>query len=66
MGISIWQIIILLLMFIPTIWIYGRILNKAGYSRWWVLLIFVPIVNLIMIWVFAFAKWPRLEQTTSA
>jgi len=66
MGISIWQIIIILLIFIPTIWIYGRILNKAGYSRWWVLLVFVPIVNFIMIWVFAFAKWPRLEQATNA
>jgi len=65
MGISIWQIIIILLVFIPTIWIYGRILNKAGYSRWWVLFIFVPIVNLIMIWAFAFAKWPRLEHTNA-
>ena len=66
MGISIWQLIIVLLTLIPTIWIYGRILNKAGYSRWWVLLIFVPLVNLIMIWVFAFAKWPRLEQAKNA
>jgi uncharacterized membrane protein YhaH (DUF805 family) len=62
MGISIWQILIILIVVIPIIWIYGRILNKAGFSRWWTPLIFIPIVNIIMIWVFAFAKWPRLEK----
>lgn len=48
------------------VWVYGRILNKAGYSRWWVLLLFVPLVNLIMIWVFAFAQWPRLQADTDS
>ncbi len=61
METGIWRFISILLIFILIIWIYGRILNKAGHSRWWVLLIFVPIVNFIMIWVFAFTKWPRLE-----
>ncbi len=61
METGIWHFIIILLIFILIVWIFGRILNKAGRSRWWVLLIFVPIVNFIMIWVFAFTKWPRLE-----
>jgi len=38
--------------------IFGRILNRTGYSRWWLLTIFVPLLNLIMLWVFAFANWP--------
>jgi len=38
-----------------------KILNKAGYSRAWVLILIVPIVNLIMLWVFAFARWPALS-----
>ena len=37
-----------------------RILNKAGYSRWWALLVIVPILNVIMVWVFAYGKWPAL------
>jgi len=41
-------------------WFYVRIAHKAGYSGWWVVLMFVPIVNLVMFWVFAFANWPRL------
>jgi hypothetical protein len=38
--------------------VFGRVLNRAGYSRWWLLTLVVPLVNLIMLWVFAFADWP--------
>ena len=38
------------------------ILRKAGFSGWWCLLGFVPIVNIIMIWVFALADWPNLRK----
>ena len=61
-GISIWQLVIVVMFIIIPVWIWGRIANKAGYSRWWVALMFIPLVNLIMIWVFAFANWPALEQ----
>lgn len=37
---------------------YVMIVRKAGYSGWWVLVLFVPLVNLIMLWVFALARWP--------
>lgn len=45
-------------------WFYSCILHKAGYSRWWCVLTFIPIVNLIMVWVFAYSHWPaqRDEQ----
>ena len=38
--------------------VFGRILNRAGYSRWWLVIVVVPLLNLIMLWVFAFANWP--------
>lgn len=38
--------------------VFGRIINRAGYSRWWLLTMFVPVLNLIMLWIFAFADWP--------
>ena len=37
---------------------YIKIISKAGYSGWWVLIMFVPIVNIIMLLVFAFKEWP--------
>jgi uncharacterized membrane protein YhaH (DUF805 family) len=58
-----WLIIIaiILAMFYP----YIRILRRAGFSGWWFLVMFVPIVNMVMIWVFAFAKWPAVDRPNS-
>ena len=42
-----------------------KIISKAGYSGWYVLTAFVPILNIVMFVVFVFGKWPiqtRLEN----
>ena len=53
-----WLIVFVLVsLLIPS----ARILERAGYSRLWCLLAFVPLVNFIALWVFAYAKWPALE-----
>jgi uncharacterized membrane protein YhaH (DUF805 family) len=59
MSIFHWVIVIavLVLYFIPVV----KILNKAGYSGWWSLVILIPLVNIIMFYVFAFADWPALR-----
>ena len=36
----------------------GAVANKAGFSRWWGILIIIPFLNLIAIWVLAYVKWP--------
>ncbi len=38
------------------------IFSKAGFPRWLSLLMVVPIVNLIMLYVFAFSDWPSLRK----
>lgn len=41
-----------------------KVIAKAGYSGWWVLITLVPVVGFVMFLVFAFSKWPiqvRLE-----
>lgn len=40
----------------------ARILRKAGLNQYYVLLLLVPIINLAMIWVFAFTSWPNLKS----
>ena len=35
-----------------------EIIHKAGYSRIWILVWFIPLLNIIMLWVFAFSRWP--------
>jgi len=53
---------IIILLAVLTIWafvvVFGRVVSRAGYSRWWLVLMVLPVVNVIMLWVFAFADWP--------
>lgn len=37
----------------------GRILNRLGLSPFWSVLVLVPFLNLIALWVLAFAEWPE-------
>lgn len=58
MGISIWQLIIILVLIVIPVVIFGPVAKKAGFSRWWSLVLIVPLINLIIVWVFAFMEWP--------
>jgi hypothetical protein len=42
------------------LWLGVRILRKAGFDCWWVLVLLVPTVDIVMIWFFAFIRWPTL------
>lgn len=42
-----------------------KIISKAGYSGWWVLAGFVPLLGFIMFLVFAFSDWPILRGYSS-
>ena len=54
--------VIWLALFCLFMWPYVRIIQKAGYSGWHILWMFVPIANLVMLFVFAFARWPIEEK----
>lgn len=58
MAIGIWELIILAVLIVLVVVIFGPVVKKAGFARWWALVLFVPLINLIMIWAFAFMKWP--------
>jgi hypothetical protein len=63
-GISIWQIIIILIMLgLSVAWtlLLARIIGKAGFNKWWAVISLVPLLNIIFVWVFAFKKWPVQE-----
>lgn len=46
---------LLALMIVPA-W---RILQRAGFSGAWSLLMLVPLVGFVVLWVLAFVKWPN-------
>jgi hypothetical protein len=60
-------LVIYLFFLVIAIVAWVKIISKAGYSGWWVLIGIVPLVGAIMFLVFAFSKWPiqqRLEAAT--
>jgi hypothetical protein len=51
-----WSIaIIVYAIFLVPIW---RIVSKAGFSGALSLLALIPLVNIVLLWMFAFTKWP--------
>ena len=69
MGLGpLWQTVILLVplaIVVLVVWMVSRVLRKAGYSGWWSVTALVPLVNLVMLWMFAFADWPALRARTT-
>jgi len=55
-GLTHW--IIFVVMVAVVLYPTGRILRRLGLSPFWSLLVFVPLVNLISLWVLAFSDWP--------
>lgn len=45
-----------------TLWLCSKIVGKTGLSRWWTLCLLIPYVNVIMLWIFAFAEWPSIKK----
>ena len=46
--------------------VFGNVIAKAGYSRWYSVLLGIPFVNLIAVIWFAFSEWPIEEQLLKA
>jgi len=47
-------VLVVLIAIVP----YWKIFSKAGYSGALSLLLFVPLLNIILLFWFAFAEWP--------
>jgi hypothetical protein len=39
-----------------------KVVTKAGYSGWWVLITFVPLVGAVFVLMFAFSTWPVTRE----
>ena len=57
LGDIIFLVLLLVILVIPFL-VFGPVAKKAGFSRWWALLVYLPLVNVVMLWVFAFMEWP--------
>jgi hypothetical protein len=48
-----------IVMIAAVIYPVGRILGRIGFSPLWSILMFIPVANLIALWILAFTEWPR-------
>ncbi len=56
------EYILIIVSLLALLGVFGQILKKAGYSRFWDLLLIVPGLNIILVWVFSFLNWPSSEN----
>lgn len=54
-------LVVLFFILLPA-WFLAKILSKAGFSGWFALVSFVPVLNIIALWVFAYISWPSVDQ----
>lgn len=45
---------------------FWKIFSKAGFSGWLSLLLLLPLVNLVVLYVVAFVRWPARRDSTAA
>ncbi|CAB3757386.1 hypothetical protein B7G54_08290 [Burkholderia puraquae] len=57
-----WQLVVSLVLVAVVIYPYVRIVRRTGHSGWWILTMFVPVLNFVMLWVFAFVRWPAVDD----
>jgi len=60
-GLAMRELVILVLVAAVVVWPFCRVYSRAGWSPWVGLLMVIPLVNLITLWVFAYAQWPALQ-----
>ena len=53
-GHWLWMLVIATVVVIPA----RRICQRTGYPGWMGILILVPMVNLVLLYIIAFADWP--------
>jgi hypothetical protein len=65
-----WHWVMPPVMFFLLILVFGvpiaHVLHRSGRSRWWTIIAFIPLVNIVGLWVFAFSRWPRHDPASIA
>lgn len=41
---------------------FAKILDRAGFSKIWTLLVIIPVLNVLALWVLAYSRWPSDEN----
>jgi len=53
-------ILVVLVVLMP----FSKIFSKAGYSGWLSLALFFPVINVLVLFWFAYSDWPALRRNS--
>lgn len=42
-------------------WPIAKILERMGISRWWTILAFFPLLNIVGLWTLSSVRWPKVD-----
>jgi hypothetical protein len=61
-SMSIWHFYFVIL-FVVAIGIpIAKILGRLGFSKWWTIVYFIPLLNIVGIWILAYVRWPAVNR----
>ncbi|GHB27990.1 hypothetical protein GCM10007094_15550 [Pseudovibrio japonicus] len=55
---ALWQLAVMILWIIIVVIPVSKILHRIGFSRIWAILAFIPLINLVFLWILAYIEWP--------
>ncbi len=61
-GFSVTHWLLFAIMVMVVLYPVGRTLSRIGFSPFWSVLALIPFINLIALWVLAFADWPAPKR----
>jgi hypothetical protein len=56
--------LILLAIVVVLVWPIVIILKRMGFSGWWSALFFLPLGNVVGLWILAKVRWPKCDSET--
>jgi hypothetical protein len=59
------ELVVILLSILLVVWPFWRIFSKAGFPGWLAIGMLFPLLNVALLFVLAFAKWPALSNLES-
>jgi hypothetical protein len=60
-----WREFLLILILVLNAIPISKILSRVGLNKWWTIAFLVPFLNIVALWIFAYAHWPTLDRTVN-
>ena len=52
------HLLLIIVLLVIWLWPFAKIISRAGFSKWLVVVLAIPLANVIFLWWFAYARWP--------